>query len=111
MSDKGRKAQVSEHFGRSPNFTMYDSETGEIETVENYSEHMGGSKKPPQIMKEHGVDVMVCSNLGRRAVSMFERLGIEVYTGAFGNVGEVIEKWKNNELEKASKDEACEGEH
>lgn len=111
MGDRGKDEKVSSHFGRAPAFVVYDDETDEMKTVSNTSEHMGGSGKPPELMAEEGVDVMLTSNLGRRAVDMFDRIGIKVYCGASGTVGDAIEQWKNGELEEASKAEACDHGH
>lgn len=107
MGDSGLQEQVGAHFGRSPTFTIVDSDTYEIRVVRNVSEHMGGSGVPPEHLAREGVHVMLCSNLGPRAIRMFEEYGIEVYVGAFGTVQNAIEMWKNNQLSMATDENAC----
>ncbi|RLI74213.1 dinitrogenase iron-molybdenum cofactor biosynthesis protein, partial [Archaeoglobales archaeon] len=59
---------VCEHFGRATTFTIYDTETGEVSVVRNTSEHFGGFGKPPELLRKIGVDVIVCSGMGARAI-------------------------------------------
>jgi len=40
---------------------------------------MGGAGKPPEIPASNGVDVIICSNPGPKAVMMFRQFGVEVY--------------------------------
>lgn len=108
MGNAGLDDVVCPHFGRAPTFTIVDLDTGEVRVVPNTSEHMGGAGKAPEIIHSLGVDVLICSNLGPRAISMLESLGIEVYVGASGTVREAIESWRRGLLQKASYDLACE---
>jgi len=101
---------VGEHFGRVPTYTIVDLETQDVKVIPNTSEHMGGQGYPPAIMAKEGVDVMVCRGLGRRAISMFEELGIEVYIGASGTVKDAIDAFKQGKLQKAGIGDAC-GKH
>jgi predicted Fe-Mo cluster-binding NifX family protein len=58
-------------------------------------------------MADAGVDVMLCSGLGPRAISMFEQLGIEVYVGAYGTVREAVQAWQEGRLQVATDENAC----
>jgi predicted Fe-Mo cluster-binding NifX family protein len=110
IGGKGLKDHVGEHFGRVPTYTIIDLNTEEVKIIPNTSEHMGGQGYPPEIMAKEGVKVMVCKGLGRRAIAMFEELGIEVYIGAFGRVQDVINDYKQGKLQKAGMSDAC-GQH
>lgn len=98
---------VGEHFGRVPSYTIYNSETGEVEVVDNTSEHMGGSGLPAQILAGLGIDVLLCNGLGRRAIGILSENGIEVCVGVSGTAGEAIESWKGGQLSGASEGDAC----
>ncbi|MBC7098859.1 NifB/NifX family molybdenum-iron cluster-binding protein [Candidatus Bipolaricaulota bacterium] len=100
----GLDDRVGEHFGRAPTYTIYDTETGEVEILENVSEHMGGTGLPGELLAQAGVDLVICSGLGRRAIDLLTRNGIEVHTGATGTVREAIEAWQSGRLSGA---EAC----
>jgi len=110
MGDNGLDNIIGEHFGRVPTYTIVNLDTDEVKVVPNTSHHMGGEGNPPEIMLQEGVNVMVCRGLGRRAINMFEEMGIDVYIGASGTVRDAIEAFKQNKLQKASIDDAC-GQH
>jgi predicted Fe-Mo cluster-binding NifX family protein len=108
MGYKGLSEMVGEHFGRVPTYTIVDAETNKVEVIQNTSQHMGGSGYPPELMANANVDVMLCSNLGHRAIGMFEEFGIEVYSGASGTVEDALNMWKSNMLQMATDKNACE---
>ena len=107
VSDKGLEAHVGEHFGRVPTYTIIDLDTNEVKVVPNVSHHMGGQGNPPEIMAREGVNAMVCQGLGRRAIALFDDLGIDVYIGASGTVKDAVEAFRQNLLQKATTDSAC----
>lgn len=94
----GLDDRVGEHFGRSPTYTIYDTETGEVEVLPNTSEHMGGMGLPAELLAQAGVDVVLCAGLGPRAMALLSQYGIEVYTGASGTVREAIQAWQAGRL-------------
>ena len=101
----GLDDRVGEHFGRSPTYTIYDTETGEVEILPNTSEHLGGQGLPAELLAQAGVDVVLCAGLGRRAMALLSQYGIEVHTGASGTVREAIQAWQAGRLSGA---EPCE---
>ena len=110
IDELGLDDSVGEHFGRVPTYTIVDLEKDGITIIPNTSHHMGGRGDPPEIMAKEGVNVMICQGLGRRAISLFESLGIEVYIGASGTVRDAITMFQQGMLEKATLDNAC-GKH
>jgi len=110
MGENGLDNPIGEHFGRVPTYTVVDLETNEVKVIANTSEHAGGTGYPPEIMKREGVDIMICRGLGRRAITMFEQMGIEVYIGASGTVKDAVDAFKQGTLQKASEGDAC-GQH
>ena len=110
IGENGLDNAVGEHFGRVPTYTIVNLDTNEVKVIPNTSEHMGGQGQPPEIMAREGVNVMVCRGLGRRAITMFEELGIDVYIGASGTVRDAIDAFKQNKLQKANINDAC-GQH
>ncbi|MEF8878765.1 MAG: NifB/NifX family molybdenum-iron cluster-binding protein [Candidatus Thermoplasmatota archaeon] len=105
--EKGLDEKIGEHFGRVPNYTIVDLETDDVKVVPNTSHHMGGRGDPPEIMKNENVDVMICRGLGRKAISLFNQMGIHVYIGAHGTVRDAVKAFKNGELQKADESDAC----
>ena len=107
---KGLEEIIGEHFGRVPTYTIVDLDTNEVKVIPNTSEHRGGQGYPPEIMHKEGVDIMVCRGLGRRAITMFEQMGIDVYIGASGSVKDAVDAFKQGILQKAGEQDAC-GQH
>jgi predicted Fe-Mo cluster-binding NifX family protein len=101
--------QVFPHFGRCPFYVIIDSESGVRKCLPNSSIHSGGSKSPPEILSDEGVDVLVCNELGRKALMMFKNLNITVYVGAKGTLDDAILSWERGELQTPEKDYSCEG--
>jgi predicted Fe-Mo cluster-binding NifX family protein len=107
MGKRGLDEQVGEHFGRVPTYTVVDMETKEVNIIDNTSEHMGGRGYPPDIIAKTGTEAMLCAGLGRRAIAMFENLGIMVYVGANGTVRDTILLFKEGQLQPATDENAC----
>jgi len=103
----GLEDLVGEHFGKVPTYTIVDLETGEVKVIKNTSVHMGGRLYPPEIMAKEGVEILLCSGVGRRALSMFREFNIDVYLGAKGTVREAIEMFKQGKLKKADLSDGC----
>ena len=107
-SKKGVDDTVAEHFGRCNTYTFLD-ETGKLlEIIDNTSGHMGGSGLPPELMKKHNADVLLCRGLGPRALNLCSELGIEVYVCQAETVKEIFELWKNKKIMQAGSDDVCE---
>ena len=104
---KGLQETVAEHFGRCNTYTFLDEKGDLIETIDNTSQHMGGKEFPPELMKRHGANVLLCRELGPRALSLCGELGIEVYTCRAETVKEIFELWKNNKIKKAGLENTC----
>ncbi len=105
--NKGLDETVGEHFGRVPTYTIVDIENNDVKVISNESHHMGGRGYPPELLTREGVNVMLCSGLGRRAIDMFSDFGITVYIGATGKVKDAINAYKNGDLKKANEGDAC----
>jgi predicted Fe-Mo cluster-binding NifX family protein len=105
---KGLDETVAQHFGRSLTYTFLNEKGEVVEIIKNTSEHMGGQGLPPELMKQHGADILLCHDLGPRAISLCEELGIGVYTCQAETVKEAFTMWQSNKLKKAGADDACE---
>ena len=98
---------IAEHFGRCRYYIVLDENGEKIESIENTGQHMGGKGLPPEILKENNIDVLLCRGLGPRAVIMCQSFGIDVYVHPSKTVKEIFSLWKDNRLEKATEEDAC----
>jgi len=102
--NNGLDSTVSSHFGRCPYFVLVDLQDGEITTtsaVPNpyYSQHQPG--QVPGFIHSQGVDVMLSSGMGGRAIAFFEQYGIQAATGASGTVRHALEQYAGHQLREA----------
>ncbi|MFH1237438.1 MAG: NifB/NifX family molybdenum-iron cluster-binding protein [Candidatus Aenigmatarchaeota archaeon] len=106
--ERGLGSSVAEHFGRCNTYTFLDENGRVVEIIGNTSEHMGGTGLPPELMKKHGANVLLCRGLGPRALDLCRQFGIDVYVCQAETVREIFEKWKNKKIEKAGSEDVCE---
>ncbi|MBD3387676.1 MAG: dinitrogenase iron-molybdenum cofactor biosynthesis protein [Candidatus Altiarchaeales archaeon] len=107
MGGGGLDDRVGEHFGRTPTYTIVDSETWDVTIVPNTSHHRGGERTPPELLADEGVEAIVCSGLGRRAVQFFREKGIKAFVGAGGDVRDAVSQFNEGALAEASDSNAC----
>jgi len=106
-SNNGLNDTIADHFGRCKTYTFLNESGKVIETINNTSEHMGGSGLPPELMKKHGADILLCRGLGIKALRLCQELGIDVYTSDTVLVKEIFNQWKDNKLTKATSEDVC----
>lgn len=104
---RGMDAMVFAHFGRCQYYTLVDTTTKDVEILKNESTHFGGGKLPPELLAVRRVEVLLCFDIGPRALALFNKLGIAVYAGAQGTVREVIKTWEEGLLKRADEGDAC----
>jgi len=107
---RGLDDTVAEHFGRCNTYTFLDEKGNVVEIIDNTSEHMGGTGLPPELMKKHGANILLCRGIGPRALSLCKQLGIDVYVCQAETVKEIFGLWKNERIKKADFEDVC-GEH
>ena len=107
-NEKGLDDKIAEHFGRCLTYTFLNEKGEVIEIINNTSEHMGGVGLPPELMKKHEADVLLCRGLGSRAVNLCKDLGIDVYVHQAERVKDIFKLWQNKKLKKTGAEGACE---
>ncbi|EKF85351.1 NifB/NifX family molybdenum-iron cluster-binding protein [Methanobacterium formicicum] len=110
LSNEGLQAEVSQHLGKTPYFVLIKWENDQIEkfqVLESGSKHLGGRMTPGEFIAGSGANILLCGNLGQKAVQMIEKAGIEVYVGASGTVMEALQSWVDSKLKPATMDTVC----
>ena len=105
--NKGLDSPIAQHFGRAPAFVVVTENKKIIKIIDNVSEHFGGKGKPPELLKNQNIDVLLCGGLGPNAIRQFENLGIEVFVGAQETVTETIDLFHSGNLSMATDENAC----
>jgi len=94
MEDKGKDSKVAEHPGNAKFIAIYDSETKEFE-IKPITQIEGCA--PIITLMESKADSFYCFELGMRAENICKEKGIQLLTGKFKTVKEVIENLGNLE--------------
>ncbi len=93
-------AKVDLRFGRCRYFVIIETETMEFEAIENPNvSAMGGAGvQSAQLIAGKNVSALITGNLGPNAFEALKKTGIELITGASGNIEEMVDKYKKGEL-------------
>ncbi len=106
--NEGIKAEVNQHFGSAPYFTIVDTETNEIEIIDNSDEHHAhGMCQPMKSLIGKNIDAVISGGMGMRAIQNLSQDNIKVFRAEGDNVTEIIGKYKNNSLEELTLQNAC----
>ena len=95
---------VEARFGRCPYFLIIDTDTMQLEAIENPNIAIGGGAgiQSAQLMSEKGVTVVLTGNCGPNAFNVFAQAGIQVMVGVSGTVRNAVEQFKAQGFSSAS---------
>lgn len=98
------ETQLDPRFGRCLYLIIVDSETMQFEVIPNTAAGSTGGAgiQAAQTIANKGVKLVITGNVGPNAFGALSAAGIEIITGASGTIKEVIEKFKNGQLEKTN---------
>lgn len=109
MDKNGLDAQLSDHFGRAPYFTVIElDEKSNIisqETESNTSEHFKGTGHPSTCLHPHRIlqfnpNVLITYGMGPRALNIFQSANVAVLKANTNTVRGVLSEYTNNKLEE-----------
>jgi len=93
--DRGSDSSLSEHFGHCPYFAVYETESKELEVVKNEIDHSNQEMTPVDQTMLFDPDVVFSKGMGQRAIKLFGEKNVEIKTGNYVAVSEVIENLGN----------------
>jgi predicted Fe-Mo cluster-binding NifX family protein len=93
-------APASPVFGRCPWYVFVDTESMEVEAVENAAMNAAGGAgiQAAQFVIEQGAEVVVTGNVGPNAYNVFRSAGVSIYVGPGGTVRDGVQAFKSNQL-------------
>ena len=101
---KDLEAAIDPRFGRAPYFIVVDSETMAYRVVNNSQSlnlPQGAGIQAGQTIVKNKIDVLITGNCGPKAFKVLQNAGIEIVTGASGNVKNAILQYKVGKLKPA----------
>ena len=92
-------AKIELHFGRSPYFIIYDTETSKFEVIKNYNleAESGVGIQSSKLISDNGVGVVLTGKVGPKASCALAMAGIKVMTFAAETVREAIEQYQKGD--------------
>ena len=111
VGEGGLEARRSSHFGKSPNFTLVELVSREIESVDvvaNASHDEGGCRGAAQLLASAGVNALVAGGIGARPLGVLNEAGIDVYFDKqCKTVAEAVAALVAGELQSIELDQIC----
>ncbi|KAA3634988.1 MAG: hypothetical protein DWP97_05750 [Calditrichaeota bacterium] len=109
-SGEGLNSRLFGHFGSSPFFTLYNTDTEEVQVIENRnSHHSHGTCHPMNQLCIYKIDTVLCNGMGRRAVEALNAEGIETKISESESVQQAIADLQNGKTLDIDPSKACRG--
>ena len=89
---------VFQHFGRTENFKVYEVENGKVVSAEVMGSDGVGHEALAWLLKDSGIDALICGGMGQGAQDALAEAGIEVCAGASGDADAAVEAFLRGEL-------------
>lgn len=112
LDARGLSAPLSEHFGRSPWFTLVDRTGRVIETFGNpRSSHAAGSCSTAELLRGRAVEAVVCRGLGGGAFARLDEMGVQVFLSERPDVAGALEDYRQGRALPMRAAQTCSGSH
>lgn len=99
------KSKVDARFGRAKWFIVADTETNQIQVInneQNLNASQGAGIQTAENISKQGVTAVITGNCGPKAFKTLGAAGIQIYCSAEGTVAEALEKFKDGKLKQAN---------
>lgn len=85
--------QIFGHFGHTEQFKIYETEDGKILSSEIVDTNGMGHGALAGFLREHGVETLICGNIGGGARNALAEAGIRLFPGAAGDADAQVESF------------------
>ncbi len=92
---------IFQHFGKTEAFKYYETDnSGNITGFEIKSNDGQGHGALADILRNNGVDVLICGGIGEGAQNALAEKGIEIYAGNTGSADSAVIAFLSGKMEK-----------
>lgn len=95
--------EIFQHFGHTQQFKVYEIEQGRIVSSTVVGNNGVGHGALAGLLKQEGIDTLICGGIGGGAINALAQAGIEVYSGASGSADAAVESLLAGTLPKLGK--------
>ncbi|WP_051280184.1 NifB/NifX family molybdenum-iron cluster-binding protein [Anaerovorax odorimutans] len=90
--------KVFQHFDQCKSFSVFEIENNEIKSKTILKAGESEHSTLATLLSGNNIDIVICNNIKSTEKEALDRCGIELVTGASGNVEQVIESYMDNTL-------------
>lgn len=90
---------VFPHFGRTPQFKLYETADGEIRSARVVDTDGSGHGALAGFLRERRVEVVLCGGIGPGAQNALAQSGISLYAGVTGSADEAVKAFLSGRLD------------
>jgi predicted Fe-Mo cluster-binding NifX family protein len=104
-SENSLDSQVDLRFGRAKGFIIYDTDNNSFEyldNTQNLEAAQGAGIQAAQNVVNKNVEAVITGHCGPKAFKVLSTAGVKIYTVGEGEINNLIEKFKNGELQEAA---------
>lgn len=92
---------IFQHFGKTENFKVYEVEDNKVVSSEVIGSNGTGHGALAGLLSDQGVNVLICGGIGGGAQAALAEAGVELCSGAEGDVDAAVEAYLNGTLTSA----------
>lgn len=92
---------IFQHFGKTENFKVYEVEDNKVVFSEVIGSNGTGHGALAGLLSDRGVNVLICGGIGGGAQAALAEAGVELCSGAEGDVDAAVEAYLNGTLTSA----------
>ena len=85
--------EVFQHFGRTPQFKVYEISDGKVVSSEVIDTNGTGHGALAGFLENMGAKVLICGGIGGGALAAMNEAGIQLFAGASGNADEAVNSY------------------
>lgn len=102
VEGKSMDSKISDNFGRTEFYLLYDDKTDEATFLENTAakSQSGAGIEAAQILVDNNIDVLITPRCGKNAADVLKSGNIEIYKSNTNSVKENLEDLKSDKLSK-----------
>lgn len=106
--NSGLDSIVFNHFGSSPLFIVFNTDTDETSVINNQDlGHVHGKCNPFKALNGEIVDAIIVGGIGAGAIKKLNSMGIKVYRASEDTIKKNIVMFGSSSLPELSIDDAC----
>lgn len=90
--------KVFQHFGRAREIKLYTVENGAVTAAHLITNEAEGHGAVTRLLKELGVNIVICGNIGGCAQKAVRESGMELYGGVIARADDAVNAFLSNNL-------------